>query len=219
MTALAFIYVVKTGAHFPYEGAYDLDEAIHRPHMDSTHIVALTESTRREHKQLMINSYKNAIQLSVDRFLDRIVSDLPLDDAVVIYTSDHGQNLMDGPTTRTHCSEEGATAYEALVPLVIFTDVPEWRKLLEVGAARNFNKGSHFNIFPTILQIFGYDEAKIREKHGRTLLVDLDQTALLVSGHVTPNYRLSLGDHHAVRWNEGIQGLLTSGELKHHPAP
>ena len=61
-----FIYVNKAGTHFPYESAYDVDEAVYTPHLgDRTQGSVFEDSARFADKELMINSYKNAIQLSV----------------------------------------------------------------------------------------------------------------------------------------------------------
>jgi len=213
----SFVFIVKSGAHFPYENSYDTREAVFRPHMGHEHVVAVTESAERKDKELMINSYKNSIQLSIDKFFETLLRGNTFRDSIVIYTSDHGQNLMDSDIELTHCSEGGSTPYEALIPLMVITDIPEWRNRFEASAARNFDRASHFNVVPTILEILGYDKNQVQAKHGQSLFGDLSLPNRFVSGHVSVDRRLSLGEHSPIRWNDGIHTLLDSGAISHDP--
>ncbi len=211
----SFIFVLKSGAHFPYENSYDTREAVFHPHMGRENIVAVTESAARKDKELMINSYKNAIRLSIDKFFATLLTGNTFRDSIVIYTSDHGQNLMDSDIELTHCSEGGSTPYEALVPLMVITDIPEWKNRFELSAARNFDQASHFNVVPTLFEILGFDPKQVQAKHGPSLFEDLSVPNRFVSGHVSIDRRLSLGEHRPIRWNDGIHKLLDSGELSH----
>ena len=209
-----FIYVNKAGTHFPYESAYDVDEAVYTPHLgDRTQGSVFEDSARFADKELMINSYKNAIQLSVDRFFQTLFETADFDNAVIIYTSDHGQNLLDSDIEITHCANINASPYEALVPLMVFTNSPGWRAKFETGATRNFNRAGHFNIVATILQLFGYSESEVLIKHGHSLFEDVDNQDRFVSGIAYFDYRLSFGEQSAPNWNYGIRELIDSGKL------
>lgn len=215
----SLIYVVKYGLHFPYDDAYEPEEAVFRPHMNEKHIATeFVESVNRENKRLMINSYKNAISLSADRFFEALFFDNMFDNSVLIYTSDHGQNLLDNAVELTHCTTDNPIAYEALVPLFAVTDHPLWIKKFQEGATRNLNKTSQFHVFPTLLNILGYDRKQVNERFGPSLFDNITDRNHFVSGFSYADARLRLGDHDTVRWHEGIQVLLDSGQLIFRPA-
>jgi glucan phosphoethanolaminetransferase (alkaline phosphatase superfamily) len=141
-----FIYANKNGAHFPYDSAYPVEETGFTP----------TETDKPNEVFAKVNSYRNAIHWSVDTFFDEAISKWNLDDALVIYTSDHGQNLTSGRLT--HCSTKNPDPREALVPLLAITGIEPIDEALRYGAHVNKNAASHFAIIPTVLGFMGYDK-------------------------------------------------------------
>ena len=188
-----FIYLVKSGIHFPYESSYPPEQGEFKPHMEGGHVI--------NSKQLMINSYKNAISFSTDGFFKYLFEELDFSETVLIYTADHGQNLMDNGVQLTHCSTENASNYEALVPLFAVTGDVNFQGLFERFSQENFNKTSHFNIYPTLLLLFGYDATITNKTHGETLFSNLNLERSFISG-VVSEYRLSLGKHSELRLND-----------------
>ncbi len=90
-----FVIFNKVGAHFPYQSAHPPDETPFMPAMQAGEPI--------NDRGRLINSYKNAIRWSVDRFFEALLAQIKLEETLVIYTSDHGQNLMDDGTHLTHC--------------------------------------------------------------------------------------------------------------------
>ncbi|HHN72491.1 MAG TPA: hypothetical protein ENK13_00230, partial [Thermopetrobacter sp.] len=107
-----FIYANKNGAHFPYDADYPAD---HR------HFTPTITDTGRQTLKSKINSYRNTISWNVDRFFARLRERAAgaLKDTVIIYTSDHGQNL--DPSRLPHCSTDAPPPREGLVPMLAIT--------------------------------------------------------------------------------------------------
>src|SRR5690606_4081727 len=86
--------------------------------------------------------------------------------ALIIYTSDHGQDLHErgASGTTTHCSPSPTTG-EGAVPLVIIDSSGHW----EQPAKRHFDRASHYRIFPTLLGAMGYDKAAVQRIYGEAL--------------------------------------------------
>lgn len=147
----SFTYLVKYGCHFPFNNTYPNIQQVFKPVKDMT-------SWNRDSKQGILNSYNNAILWAVDGFwqkLDSIVADYP--DLVVIYTSDHGQNIFDDEQiTATHCYKGPAPAVMAKVPLFIYS--PDMAKIqhFKSQAIMQNHPYSHFQIFPTAIDLMGY---------------------------------------------------------------
>ena len=168
-----FVYAIKNGAHFPYDRGYPSTQQIFRPTMSES---------ARDDGQALINSYRNAIRWSVDRVLKRLVDSVPLDDTLIIYTSDHGQNLS--TTALSHCSVKNADPREALVPLFAITEEPRLRERLSAGAKTNWGYASHFSVAPTLLDLFGFKPQDIATKYGPSLFEKPEQKAEFTSGDI-----------------------------------
>jgi len=102
-----FVYVIKRGAHFPYELDYPMDEKVFQPTLDGA-------AWKREDREKLLNSYYNILKYSVDKFWETIFA-LDFKETVFVYNSDHGQNLLENTDLKfTHC---GSAKEMALVPL------------------------------------------------------------------------------------------------------
>ncbi len=168
-----FVYAIKNGAHFPYDRGYPSTQRIFQP--------AMSESAR-DNDPALINSYRNAVRWSVDRVLKRLANSVPLDNTLIIYTSDHGQNLSS--TALSHCSVKNADPREALVPLFAMTDEPRLRERLSAGARTNWGYASHFSIAPTLLDVFGFKPQDIASKYGPSLFEKPDPETEFTSGDI-----------------------------------
>ncbi|MCW0198993.1 sulfatase-like hydrolase/transferase [Sphingopyxis sp.] len=168
-----FILINKMGAHFPVADKYPSNAQIYRPALPRDESVAVTETrlpknlySSAESWRLYRNAYRNTVAWTVGGFFDRLFASAQLDGTLIIYTSDHGQNLHErgdhGITT--HCSSSPASE-EGAVPLVVIDGSRDWA----ATARRNFDASSHYRIFPTLLNAMGYDPKSVRQLYGDAL--------------------------------------------------
>jgi glucan phosphoethanolaminetransferase (alkaline phosphatase superfamily) len=139
------IYVVKRGAHFPYEMNYP----------EGTVPPDTSKAGR----------YAAAVAYSTGVFFELLKKKLASSDILLIYTSDHGQNLN---ARSTHCNTERHPD-EYSVPLMVLTDVESLKGPLLEAAPEMRNRASHLNIFPTLLYGLGYAREWIEATYGPTL--------------------------------------------------
>lgn len=158
-----FILADKYGVHVPYDRAYPPDFS---PFARKASASAPTAEAA------MIASYKTAIRWSTDRFMQTILTPGVPEKTLILYTSDHGQSLS--VTGMSHCNAGSVAARnESIVPLFTVTSDDEWRQKLAKGAVMNFDKASHFALFPTILQALGYEEPWVAATYGQSLVEKL----------------------------------------------
>lgn len=139
-----FVFVVKRGAHFPYEMNYPSG-------------VLPVDSSK-------VAKYDAAVSHATGRFFPLLVG-APFANTLIVYTSDHGQNLA---SRAVHCSDEHH-ADEYAVPLVVITQAKGVAALLSPGAAGMRDRASHLNIFPTLLYAMGYSREWVEMEYGPTL--------------------------------------------------
>jgi arylsulfatase A-like enzyme len=175
-----FIYANKNGAHFPYDHSYPASAAIFHPTM--TESAADTVEARS-------NSFRNGIAWSVDRFMEQLFAETDFKDTTMIYTSDHGQQLMPGKLT--HCQAEKPDQMMSVVPLMVHTSDPDLRKKFEAGAAVLQNKASHFQIAPTLYSLMGYRAEDIAKQYDESLFIGTSRPAESTSGDVFGLFRPS----------------------------
>jgi len=175
-----FIYLNKEGVHMPYEGKYPSDHTLFEPHMKLNQSIS-----KNMDKTLLINSYRNAIHWSVDLFFKELIERIDLTKTIIIYTSDHGQNLLD-KGLGTHCSSGKPHENVGVVPLFIITEHPVKRKLLQ-AQPEFFNESSHFNIAPTILTILNYDQKYITKNYDPSFFSKPNKERVFYSGNITNN--------------------------------
>jgi glucan phosphoethanolaminetransferase (alkaline phosphatase superfamily) len=167
-TSPKFIFVEKFGIHVPYDKMY--------PPAQNVFGADMTRFDLRDRTN-MLRHYENGIRWSVDHFFETLLSNPIPRDTLILYTSDHGQSLMEEGRTTTHCNQgSNATKGEADVPLFAMTGDPEWNGMLQAAAHRNFGRTSHLQIFGTILAAMGYDRQWIRQHYGLSLLDDVPAT-------------------------------------------
>lgn len=169
-----FIYANKNGAHFPYDDSYPKSEKEFRPTMsDGNQATALKRK---------VNSYKNAVLWSVDKFFNKFLGAIDLNQVAIIYTSDHGQNLDPGKST--HCSTTNPDPREGLVPMMTITRNQALKERFQAGARLNFNRSNHFAIFPTLLDMFGYDHSILNKDYGASLFAKIKNKPSFTAGDV-----------------------------------
>jgi glucan phosphoethanolaminetransferase (alkaline phosphatase superfamily) len=156
-----FIYVNKWGAHQPYDDNFPPNLSY-----DPSPLVAslpLSE-TRRE----SVREYHKALRWSVNGFFEKVLPVIS-EDTILIYTSDHGEALYQGGYDTGHCSNTPVPG-EVYVPLFAATRSPQLQSILKAEARRAYNSASHFEVFPTLLELMGYSRAWVETKYGPSLL-------------------------------------------------
>ncbi|MEW5755884.1 MAG: sulfatase-like hydrolase/transferase [Pseudomonadota bacterium] len=194
-----FILAVKSGIHFPYEDKVPEKERKYQ---------SISVGYDVGNKTDLVNAYRNAILYITDPFFESLLSNMEYNNTVVFYTSDHGQNLLDNGSKQTHCSTNNASPYEGLVPLLVITDNDYFKEKFESAALKNFDKASHFNIVPTILNIFGFEKEGVARRHGLSLFDDINEPRRFISGVLRRN-KLGLGNRNVLRWNYLPETLIS----------
>ncbi|WP_434705734.1 sulfatase-like hydrolase/transferase [Pseudomonas sp. Z1-12] len=186
------VVINKVGAHFPVHDKYPDDFINYRPALPRGQFQEVADTGSRDGFDgqkddwlLYRNAYQNTLLWNVGEFFKRVFQQADLSRAVLIYTSDHGQDLHErgNPGLNTHCGGDPMPE-EGLVPLVVIQgrqfNSLDWR-----GAwARNKDRSSHYNIFPTLLQLMGYDPVGVESVYGRSLSQPTDD-------EFTFNYRFN----------------------------
>jgi len=180
-----FIFIVKHGSHFQWEGSYPKDERYFLPTLEDTDALSLEE------KPKALNSYLNSIRYNVDLFFKYFLKNIDFferDDTLIIYTSDHGQSILEKGRTSTHCDSTNPPLSQGIVPLLLFTSKED--KLLK-NVDFKPNHYTHYEIFPTIQKIMGYEGIK-----AKTLLdkVTEEDKQIFVSGDVFGRVSLQHND-------------------------
>jgi len=156
----SFAIVNKWGSHFPFARNHPLQDAHFKPAMGPGEALGV-ERVR------LLNSYRNSVRWTTDGFF-RILLETDLGDSIVIYTSDHGQNLLDRGIV-THCSSRDPHPLEGVVPILVVGGPAELREAFAQAARQNLDRASHLEIFPTLLELFGFDATR-RMRYGPSLL-------------------------------------------------
>ena len=139
-----FIYVVKRGAHFPYEMNYPAG--------------MLPDGATR------LDKYYAAVRHNTAGFFEQLAKDLPFDEILLLYTSDHGQDFRE---RAAHCNAQPRDD-EYSVPLVGITAAPAVRTLF-IESAQMRGRASHLNIFSTLVWSFGFPREWVEKTYGPTL--------------------------------------------------
>jgi glucan phosphoethanolaminetransferase (alkaline phosphatase superfamily) len=172
-----FVFINKMGLHFPIHDKYPIEFLKYQPALPRGKWLDVSDTGLRtgfngtpEEWIQYRNSYRNTIEWNVGEFFSKILKKADLNKSIIIYTSDHGQDLHErnNPGINTHCSSD-PTIEEGLVPLVIIQgsnlNTLNWKKHLK----DNKNKSSHYNIFPTLLKLMKYDNLEIAKVYGNSL--------------------------------------------------
>lgn len=165
----AFVYLDKQGVHHAYQNKYPPDEALT---FEGPAVKVPADKDLREYQRDLLGRYNRAVDWSVNRFISEMFAHGLPEDTLLIYTSDHGQSLVENNKKWTHCSTGPSVVNgEGLVPLLVYLrpDAPFSRLLGENG--RNFpGKYSHFQVFPTLLIALGYPMDGVTQSYGSSLL-------------------------------------------------
>ncbi|MGF6125011.1 glucan phosphoethanolaminetransferase (alkaline phosphatase superfamily) [Pseudomonas frederiksbergensis] len=208
------VVINKVGAHFPVHDKYPDAFMAYRPTLPRGQFVEVADTYKRDGFSgqpddwvLYRNAYKNTLLWNVGEFFSRVFAQADLSSATLIYTSDHGQDLHErgNPGLNTHCGGDPVEE-EGLVPLVVIQG--SGLKTLDWSAqlAGNKDRSSHYNIFPTLLQLMGYDLAGVEAVYGKPLSV-------ATADEFTFNYRFNARLGAKPEWKHiDLKTIVTPGQ-------
>ncbi|AZV26454.1 sulfatase [Pseudomonas syringae] len=208
------VLINKVGAHFPVHDKYPDAFMAYRPTLPRGQFTEVADTGERtgfngqpDDWVLYRNAYKNTVLWNVGEFFSRVFAQANLNNALLIYTSDHGQDLHErgNPGLNTHCGGDPVEE-EGLVPLVVIQgdqlQTLDWSAQL----AANKDRSSHYNIFPTLLQLMGYDLPGIEAMYGKPLSV-------ATADEFTFNYRFNARLGAKPEWKHiDLNSIVTPGE-------
>jgi glucan phosphoethanolaminetransferase (alkaline phosphatase superfamily) len=153
--ARQFVVLHMIGSHVPYEERYTAAARVYRPTLRELGV----EQPLFEHKQAAINSYDNTI-IETDQFLARVIALLRAEQrpAILLFTSDHGENLFDDERHLFMHAQQGATRHDTHVPLLVWMNAPYRAAHPAIAQALQANhrkKISHVDVFPSLLEAGG----------------------------------------------------------------
>lgn len=137
-----FIYAVLRGAHFQYQNNYPVGD--------------LPSGAPLERK------YRHALEYSKRDFFPTVLKELAGSDAVIIYTSDHGE-VVEAPGL-PHCNVKPHPA-EYHVPLLVFMPKSISAELGEFVPGQRH----HSQLFPTTMWLMGYTREFAEQRFDRLL--------------------------------------------------
>lgn len=174
-----FIYVNKIGAHFPVADKYPNSHNAFQPTLPKNNHDLNPQSDVRSHVngreeswRLYRNSYRNTLSWNVGEFFQVLFKSTSFSNSVVLYTSDHGQNLRENGNFdighSTHCNSSPFQD-EGLVPFIAILGDSAVADELKINFQQRYNNSSHYNIFPTLLNFMGFDPKYIEQNYGASL--------------------------------------------------
>lgn len=152
-----FIVVHSLGSHFRYNLRYPSSFEKYKPTIGKGFELSSLNPSNRDH---LLNSYDNSI-LFTDYFITKLISALnsnPKRAGVLVYTSDHGENLFDDNNRTFGHGGTVLTRYEKEIPLFIWysssyeSSFPEKISSLKNNIDSTVNT-NHF--FPSLIDLAG----------------------------------------------------------------
>lgn len=149
-----FIILHTYGSHFNYNERYPDSLSYFKPDDAS--------QANIRHRDQLLNAYDNAIRYT-DGVLDNIISTLDSKGikAVMIYTSDHGEDIFDDDRERFLHASPVPTYYQLHVPMLVWTSpeydeaFPQMREYLR--ANKDMYVAPSQAVFHTLLDMSGID--------------------------------------------------------------
>jgi glucan phosphoethanolaminetransferase (alkaline phosphatase superfamily) len=177
-----FVYINKSGAHWPYSQNYPADWI--NTSLDNPLRSATAQS-----------DYLKAVAWNVDNFWKMLLPKIEIrDDVLVLYTSDHGEDYKLKSYRMKHASLYKPGPIEGLVPLIVYDKSGFFPKNFQPEK----DTYSHEYIFPTLTSAMGYPKDFIQANYGRSLLEKAGkEPRWFLTGDIFgrgKNYRLSVDD-------------------------
>ena len=140
-TDKSFIFFRKNGVHVQYSNSHGFS------------------ADSKEFFELQGNHYQLGLRWAVDGFFEKFLQEIDLEEVIVVYSADHGQEFKEMAHAATHCDWLTPVSQQAAVPLLIFGEL---RHRWFPGDIHDlYGKASQFQIYPSILSMMGYDISSI----------------------------------------------------------
>lgn len=166
------------GSHFPYDDRYKGTTPVFTPDEPM-----IAKSSNRE---ALLNAYDNTV-VATDMALDSMISVISryYDDAVVIYASDHGEDIFDDKREKFLHASPAPTVYQLRVPMLIWTS-NEFERRRKVG--ENADKNRYVPLQPSVAVFHTVLDA------GNIATPYLDKSLSVLSDSFTPGRLMYLTD-------------------------
>lgn len=150
-----FVVLHMHGSHIPYDDRYEAAARKFTPTLRDLGI----SSPQPADKAATVNSYDNTV-VATDDFLARVIAVLRQESrpAIMLFTSDHGENLFDDERALWMHAQRGPTRADLQVPLLVWANSAYRLQFSGVMGALRQNRGrkiSHRQVFPTLMDIGG----------------------------------------------------------------
>lgn len=148
-----FVVLHTFGSHISYDSRYGDEAKLFKPTLTD---IGVIDPLPRD-KVATINSYDNTI-VQLDLFLKDVIETVAKDSmpTVVVYESDHGEDLFDDERNRFMHAMTNPTSYSLRVPLFVWAN-PAYRNQyssmlndLKKNTGKSIN---HYNMMPTLLAL------------------------------------------------------------------
>jgi len=175
ITTYSFTWVNKRGSHFDYDSTYPIEKTIFKP---------TYKESNADDQAALLNSYYNSLRWGVDQFFKELFLRLKDRDIIVVYTSDHGQSILENGIPGTHNRTYNISWTQASVPIMVMGFNSANRKLIEsLYLPENKNRTSAEQIFPTLLYLLGYSFNDIQMFYAPSLFEKIPEgTRVFLSG-------------------------------------
>ena len=159
------IVVHMLGSHIDYDDRYTKADTRFEPRYADIGSPLPSSSSR----MALVNSYDNTL-VALDRFLDQLRTMLDHNggESIMIFTSDHGENLYDDDRNLFMHASPIPSFYEVHVPLVVWcNDLCQKNNpaMLEQLRSNKTKRVSHRDVFFTTLDIAGFKIPDKYQKH------------------------------------------------------
>jgi glucan phosphoethanolaminetransferase (alkaline phosphatase superfamily) len=152
-----FVVLHMYGSHFPYDERYGRRDQVFTPTLRDAGFATAAPNFKTE----LINSYDNSL-LGFDRFLANVIAQAGAVDkpALVLFTSDHGENLYDDERQMFMHAGPNPTRPDTTVPMLVWANAayraahPGKIAALRATLPAPVN---HLAILPTMLDLGGVD--------------------------------------------------------------
>lgn len=149
-----FIVLHMYGSHFPYDERYGRRDLVFTP---TLHDVGSTVAPAN--KRELVNSYDNTL-FKTDRFVAAVIAHAQMagKPAMVLFTSDHGENLYDDDRQMVLHAGPNPTRSDSMVPLLFWTNDAFARvNGTKIAAMRSQLAAplNHLAVMPTLLDLAG----------------------------------------------------------------
>lgn len=170
----SFTWVNKWGSHFDYDWTYPPNGTIFNP---------IYRDSASDDQKALYNSYYNSLRWGVDEFFKELLTRLKNRDVLIVYSSDHGQSILEAGIPGTHNRTFNISPSQASVPILAAgLNTSSVNFLKENYNVQNLNETSAEQIFPTLLFMMGFDKSDIEKHYARTLFDSVNPARSFLSG-------------------------------------